>query len=44
MLQVVCIATGIFIGIVLVRTVLGLGGIVGGTSDSFFALINQVKS
>ncbi|MEZ5345332.1 MAG: hypothetical protein R2681_07235 [Pyrinomonadaceae bacterium] len=29
-LQVICLAIGIFLGIVLVRTVLGLGGILGG--------------
>lgn len=51
-LQVVCLAVGIFIGMVLVRTVLGMEGILGGALGGglgaaiglgIFALVNKKK-
>lgn len=51
-LQIICIAVGIFIGMIFVRVVLGLGGIIGGALGGglgaligfgIFALINRGK-
>lgn len=52
-LQIICLAVGIFIGLIFVRFVLGLEGILGGALGgglgaafgmAIFALVNKVRN